>query len=103
MTRDLFGKEPDRGRFGDEAAPIDGPQLDLVLHHETHTNEGERGALLVSEDGTEARAVWLPKAAVHFIKGQRDISGIKRSGQIVRLPVITVTVPERLAKEKGLI
>ena len=108
MTRDTSDRfQPrDRGLFGDnEHAPIRGNDsvrsnlhdLDLVLHYETDK------AVLVSADGSEARAAWLPKSRIELYRGRLNAEGIKRSGQLVRLPVVTVTVPEGLAKEKGLI
>jgi hypothetical protein len=104
-TYDMFG-DPDRGRFGDNEYSAKSPRvtgasdlhdLDLVLHAETEK------AILVSPDGTEARAAWLPKSRVEIYRGGLNANAIKRSGQRVVLPVITVTVPEGLAKEKGLI
>ncbi len=100
MTRDLFGMVAPPERV---ARIVNGVDLDLVLHHETQTDEKERGAILVSGDGYESRAVWLQKSKIEIYRGSLDARGIKRSGQIVRLPVITVTVPEGLAREKGVI
>lgn len=102
MTRDLF-----RLTDAAERVPhiVDGISLDMVLHHETHTDELKRGAVLVSDDGYESRAVWLAKSLIEISRSHANDTarGFRRSGQIVRLPVITVTVPEKLAKEKGLI
>lgn len=104
-TYDMF-QSPERGRFGDNEAKPKGPRvsgasdlhdLDLVLHHETDL------AIKVSVDGAEARAVWFPKSRVEIFRGNLDTRGTRSTGQLVRLPVITVTMPERLAREKGLL
>jgi hypothetical protein len=93
MTRDLFGQAaPD-----DAIRIIDGACFDLVLHAETDK------AILVSADGREANAAWLPKSRIEIFRGDLATRGTRKSGQIVRLQVIRVTVPEGLAKEKGLI
>lgn len=102
-TYDMFG-DPDRGRFG-YGPKIKGASydFDLVLHHETSPNESDSGAILVSSDGMESRAVWLPKVRIDVFRGSLKTPATRKSGQRVVLPVITVTVPESLAKEKGLI
>lgn len=58
------------------------------LHHETHPGEKDAGAILVSDTGNRKKAVWLPKAQIEF--------------EIVSGAIITVTLPEWLAIEKGL-
>lgn len=63
--------------------------LALVIHHETRVGEDGQGAVLVSDDGDRRKAVWLPKAAVE----------IERKGGVD----VVVTLPERLAIEKGLV
>ena len=102
-TRDMFDP-PERGRFGDnesirgnDSVRANLCDLDLVLHYETPK------AILVSSDGKEARASWLPKYAVEIHRGALTTRGTKKSGQLVTLPIITVAMPERLAKEKGLL
>mgnify|MGYP001765947044 CR=1 FL=1 len=65
------------------AARSDIIDLVLCLHHETEA------AILVSETGFRADAVWLPKAAVEF----------ERSPLVTRI----VSLPERLAIDKGLV
>lgn len=59
--------------------------LELMIHHQTVA------AVLVSTDGNRAGAVWLPKAQVDF---DEDLQMGK--AQIV-------TMPQRLAEEKGLV
>jgi hypothetical protein len=57
--------------------------LTLTLHHET-----ER-AILVSDDGDKARAVWIPKSQCEL---EETSPGI-----------VEVTMSERTATEKGLV
>jgi hypothetical protein len=59
--------------------------LSLFLEHETEQ------AILVHDGDDKKKAVWLPKSACEV---ERDI---------MRPRLITVTLPERLAIEKGLV
>ncbi len=59
--------------------------IEMVLHHETEK------AVLVSDTGERDEAVWLPKSAVE-IEPHPKARG-----------VVTITLPERLATDKGLI
>ena len=61
------------------------PLIDLTLrlHHETDK------AVLVSDDGDEKKAVWLPLSQIEIER--------KRGG------VVVVTAPEWLATDKGLV
>lgn len=59
--------------------------LTVSLHAETAK------AILVSDDGTKERAVWIPKS-------QCEVEPHERYAAIV-----TVTMPEWMAKDKGLI
>jgi hypothetical protein len=63
--------------------------LEVYVHVETQPHDPDHGALRVSLDGDEKKAVWLPKSQVTFEKKTF------RTG--------VVTVPERLLYEKGLI
>lgn len=56
--------------------------IEVTVHHETEK------AVLVSDDGDRKRAVWLPKSAIEI------------AGDGLR---VTVTLPERLAIDKGLV
>lgn len=73
--------------------------LDLMLaqHHKTEL------AVLVSELGEEADAVWLPLSLVVIDETKKTAVGTLKGGQRVTLPLIWVTLPERLAIEKGLV
>lgn len=57
--------------------------LTMILHHET-----ER-AVLVSDDGDRRKAMWLPKSQIEIEH--------KPNG------VVVVTLPKRLAVDKGLV
>lgn len=56
-----------------------------VIHHQTEK------AILFSDDGDKDKAVWLPKSAIEVEQDQKKPS------------YVTVTMPERLAKDKGLL
>lgn len=60
--------------------------LTLAILHETDA------AILVSDDGTEKKAVWVPKSQV-------EIERLKPSGSNEAI----VTMPSWLAQSKGLI
>lgn len=59
-------------------------EITVQLHQETPR------AILVSDDGDNDKAVWLPKSQVEFVA---------KSGS----DVIEVTLPEWLATERGLV
>ena len=63
--------------------------LTMCLHHETTPDDAEAGALLVSDDGDKAKAVWLPKSQVEVAPAPRG--------------TVVVTMPEWLALDKRLI
>lgn len=63
--------------------------IDVTIHAESKRGESNAGAILVSLDGEKTKAVWLPKSAIEF---EQTSPGIFR-----------VTLPERLALDKGLI
>jgi hypothetical protein len=60
----------------------------VIIHHETKPGKPDAGAILVS-DGDRKKAVWLPKSAVEIERRPR--------GEAI------VTMPERLAIDKGLV
>jgi hypothetical protein len=108
VTRDTFdmfqGRE--RGRFGDGeqkrqrvTGASDLVDLTMCLHAESKRGQKEQGAIRVSSDGDDAKAQWLPKSQCEFVPtGNRQ-----RSKQGPAVEIVTVTLPEWLAKEKGLI
>ena len=108
MIRDTFDmfEEPDRGRFGERELATSQPRvtgtsdlhdLTVAIHHRT-----ER-AVLVSIDGLERRAVWLPLSLIEIVMKNSMLPGARKNGQAVQLSCAEITVPDRLAKEKGLI
>lgn len=60
-------------------------------------------AVLASSTGDESKAVWLPHSQIEIERHAQYTKGINKNGLQVSLQLITVTVPEWLAKEKGLI
>lgn len=103
--RDLFDimngerGQPSQSRFGDDNAVTksDLSDFDMALHYDTGK------AVLVSETGEEAKAIWLPKAQIEIVRTDKTVTGTRKNGQAMNWPLVTVTVPEWLAKEKGLI
>lgn len=83
--------------FDNEVESVKSCDLDLVLHWETND------AFKFSETGEEARAIWLPKRYLQTRPVGKSVAAIKRDGQRAVLPVLTVTLPIWLAKDKGLI
>lgn len=67
----------------EEARKSDLLDISVQLHHETDK------AILVSDDGDRDKAVWLPKSQVELEHTSDRI--------------VTVTLPEWLAHDKGLI
>ena len=59
--------------------------IEVIVHHET---KGDNGAFLVSLDGERKNAKWVPKSVVE----------IERRGKFH-----VITLPERMALDKGLI
>lgn len=82
---------------GEGARKSDLVDLAMVLHAETSR------AVLVSSDGNEARAVWLPRSLVEIFNTGETAPALRRDGQRTRRQVVTVTFPEWLAKERGLL
>lgn len=108
-TFDMFENEP-RGRFGDgDRAPVksnsrsDLIDLAMALHHETSPGQEDRGAVLVSSDGEESAAKWIPKSQCQFERKGGTVAGHRKSGQAARFPLITLTLPEWQALNHGLI
>lgn len=84
-------------RDDDRVTKSDLLDFEMVLHHDTGK------AVLVSDTGEERRAVWLPRQHIEVYRDGKDSPAVKRDGQRSVLPVVTVTVPQWLAKDKGLI
>jgi hypothetical protein len=106
VIRDTFDRfrHPERGRFGDnesvrgnDSVRSDVIDITIAVHHRTDR------AVLVSIDGDEARAQWLPLSLIEFEVTGKFTQGRRKSGQAVELATAIVTLPQRLAKEKGLV
>jgi hypothetical protein len=101
MSRDLFdlmgGDDADTSRNGELPAQHDKVELEMVLHYDTGK------AVQVSDTGEEARAVWLRKSQIQMNASGKKVPSVKKDGQRVVLPVVTINIPEWLAKNKGLI
>jgi hypothetical protein len=93
----------ERGRFGDDpirgnaSARSDLVDLTLCRHHQTDR------AILVSSDGDETTATWLPLSVVEVVALGRSVAGRRRDGRPVTVAVVEVTLPERIAVERGLL
>lgn len=99
---------PERGRFGDNEQRHDGRQrvagaCDLVDVEMRHFIDMDRAkAIFASKDGDREHGVWLPRSQVEIHpKGERVRIGT-RHGIVIHQPV-AVTMPQWLAREKGLI
>jgi len=107
---DLFDDKP-RGRFGDgDRAPAprgnsrsDLVDLAMVLHHETSPGQADRGAVLVSSDGEESAAIWIPKSQCQVEAKGEMCAGHRKNGQAARFPVVTLTMPQWQAENRGLV
>lgn len=101
MIRDLFetfeDNDASRGCNGELPARRDNIELEMVLHYDTGK------AIQVSDTGEEARSVWLPKSQIEIDSTGKKVPSIKKDGQHVILPVVSIRLPEWLAKNKGLI
>lgn len=72
--------------------------LELVEHHRTG------GAVLVSQDGDRSKAEFLPLSQVEIEPTGKHVTESGSAMRWVRpVPVVTVTMPEWLATEKGLV
>jgi hypothetical protein len=100
MTRDTFDlfQDKPRGRFGDNELRDDNRvtksdlvDLDLFLQNDNP----DKKAIAVSTDRLTpfARWVWLPRSLIEY----------EHKATARRTVVVRVTLPEQLAKEKGLI
>lgn len=102
MTRDLVddmgggrGRPPQE--FEERAASARHVEMAVTLHYDTGK------AVLVSNSGEEARAVFLPKSQIEIHNDGVTGPATRKNGQTVTLPIVCIVVPEWLAKEKGLI
>lgn len=97
-TRDMFDR-PERGRFGDnesvrgnDSVRSDLVDLDLILHNDNPSKK----AIAVSLQGNTPfeHWVWLPRSVIEY-----ERTGIGVNGSAL----VRVTLPERMATQKGLV
>lgn len=100
MSRDTFDHfhSPERGLFGDNEQRDDSRvekvnlcDLDLWLHNDNPTKKAI--AVSTDRDTPFARWVWLPRSVIE----------VERTGSIRNTPTVRVTLPESVAKAKGLV
>ena len=108
--KDAFDKfaPPERGRFGDnEMAPLParGPRVtgasdlkDIELFQHAKTRFG----VLVSRGRHGKAPVWLPLSHVEIEETGRS-ERVWNDDRRHYAPIVIVTLPERLAREKGLL
>ncbi len=101
MTRDTFDhfQPQERGLFGENEQRRDDDKvtksnlcdLDLFCHNDNR----EKLAIAVStkRDAIYPEWIWLPRSLIEYV----------RTGSIRNTTTVRVTLPERLAKEKGLV
>ena len=99
--RDTFTPfEPhDRGLFGDNEQRSDDDKVTMVnlgdLDLFCHNDNPTKMAIAVSTEITTpfAKWIWLPRSLIKY----------EKTGSVRNCTTVRVTLPERLAKEKGLI
>ena len=108
MMRDTFDmfQEPERGRFGENAAqhrPGRGPKVtgasDLVDLNVIHHIDKDRPLAILVSFGDRAKAVWLPRSKVEWT----EVAAPERKLRGMIDQQIKMTLPEWLARDKGLI
>jgi hypothetical protein len=101
MTRDTFDMfdTPERGRFGDNESVRGNDSvrsnlcdLDLILHNDNPNKKAI--AVSLRGDTPFERWAWLPRSMIEYEK-----TGIGVNGSAL----VRVTLPEPLARDKGLI
>ncbi len=98
MTRDIFSPfEPhDRGLFGDnEQRESESQVLKCEIDIFCHNDNPKKQAIAVSYDRLAPYGlwIWLPRSLIEVVK----------TGAIRNVSIVRVMLPEKLAKEKGLI
>ena len=104
MTRDLvdmMGGARGRPPMREDAPDTDRDApctFDLVVLY-----DGQPDAIKFSDTGEDKDHVWLPRKFCDVRSDGRTSTGTSRDGSIQTYPVVSVTIPQWLAKEKGLI
>lgn len=102
--KDLVDQMGDRGRMPRDLFDDDNRVEKSSLHDITMALHYDTGsAVLVSETGEEVKAVWLPKSQISIADTGRKTDATKKGGEIVKVAMLEITLPEWLAKKKGLI
>lgn len=101
MTRDTFDhfQPQDRGMFGENEQRSDSDRvtksnlcdLDLFCHNDNPSKMAIAVSVAITTPFKEW--IWLPRSLIEVVK----------TGAIRNVATVRVTLPERLAKEKGLI
>jgi hypothetical protein len=121
MTRDVYDRfqAPERGRFGDNeqqqgvharldqrdrvARPARATKGAEIIDLMVAIHHGTPKALLVSLDGENGKAKWLPRELLEVEHGGAVVLGTDRHGRQVQLATAVVTLPRWLAEQKGLL
>lgn len=100
MSRDTFDRfaAPQRGRFGDNETRHDNEvtksnlvDLDFYLRNDNPTKKAI--AVSAEREAPFEQWAWLPRSLIEYAL----------TGSVRNTPTVRVTLPEPLAKEKGLI
>ena len=93
------GREPERIADDDRGSSQKARLHDfaMTLHYDTGK------AVLVSDNGEESKAVFLPRSVIEIFDNGKTGPAVNRHGESIVLPIVIVTVPEWLARDKGLI
>lgn len=77
---------------------------DIDINVAVHIDSGRYASVLVSDDGDSAHAVWIPRSQIRalHLTGQTT-KGKSQLGQRVTLPIASLTIPEWLAEQRGLV
>lgn len=76
---------------------VDSIDVRVALHR------GMDDSILVSKDGFESLAQWLPRSQITITQTHDKLIGTERSGRERQLNIAKITMPKWLAKRAGLI
>ncbi len=106
MTRDLVDQMGDTGRaprdLSDEHDRVQKSDLHdfmMALHYDNPVKK----AIWVSMTGEASKAVWLARSQIEFTDTGKTTPAIRTDGRRETVKLVEVTIPEWLAKDKGLI
>lgn len=72
-------------------------EITCVLHAET------RVAVLISDDGNEARAQWIPRSQIEMVATGRPTQITRRNGRTGYGQIVEITMPGWLARQRELV